>query len=175
MGGGRLQGYGVHDLDLLVQAFGRVEAVAAATEVGVSEREDGDGSMREVTAEDAYAILLRFESGGIAVVSLVSTARHKRGDVLEVHGAEGTVRLDADKRLWWGRQGEELECEGPLQADSKDAYAHVARAFCSSIREGAAPDPSLEEGLRVQALLDAVYAAARERRWIEPERVAGKD
>ena len=52
--------------------------------------------------------------------------------------------------------------EGPLEADSKDAYAHVARAFCSAIREGTPPDPSLEEGLQVQAVLDAVYAAARE-------------
>jgi len=175
MGGGRLQGYGVHDLDLLVQAFGQVEAVAAATEVGVPERETADGSLREVTAEDTYAILLRFEGGGIGIVSLVSTARHKRGDVLELHGAGGTVRLDAEKRLWWGRAGEELECEGPLESDSKDAFARVARAFWAAVREGAPPDPSLEEGLRVQALLDATYAAASERRWIEPERVAVKD
>lgn len=167
MGGGRVQGYGVHDLDLLVQAFGKVEAVAAATEVGVRERETGDGSPREVTAEDAYAILLRFEGGGIGVVSLVSTARHKRGDVLEFHGADGTVRVDADKRLWWARKGEELECEGPLEADSKDAFARVARAFWSAIREGTPPEPSLEDGLQVQAVLDAVYAAASERRWIE--------
>jgi len=167
MGGGRLQGYGVHDLDLLVQAFDGVEAVAAVTEVGVPERETADGSPREVTAEDAYAILLRFEGGGIGVVDLVSTAAHKRGDVLELHGADGTVRLDADKRLWWGRKGEELNCDGPLEADSKDAFAHVARAFWSSIREGAPPDPSLEEGLRVQAVLDAVYAASAQQRWVE--------
>jgi predicted dehydrogenase len=171
MGGGRLQGYGVHDLDLLLEAFGDVESVAAATDVGVGEREDEDGSVREVTAEDAYAILLRFPGGGLAHVSLVATAHHKRGDVIEVHGAEGTVRLDAEKRLWWGRAGEELSCEGPLEASSKDAFARVARNFSASIREGAPPDPSLEEGLRVQAVLDAVRAAHAERRWIEPERV----
>ena len=38
MAGGRLQGYGVHDLDLLIEAFGEVDSVAAATEVGVGER-----------------------------------------------------------------------------------------------------------------------------------------
>src|SRR5215207_4040999 len=49
MGGGRLQGYGVHDLDLLLEAFGQVDCVAAATEVGVGTRESEDGETRTVT------------------------------------------------------------------------------------------------------------------------------
>jgi len=171
LGGGRLQGYGVHDLDLLVEAFGEVESVAAATEVGVSERETPDGTPRTVTAEDAYAIVVRFRGGGLGQVSLTATARHGRGDVIEVHGAEGTVRLDADKRLHWGRAGEELQTEGPLGASSKDAYARVARSFFAAIRDGAPAEPGLDEALRVQALLDAVHRADDERRWVQPERV----
>jgi len=171
LGGGRLQGYGVHDLDLLLAAFGEVESVAAATEVGVSEREAPDGTPHTVTAEDAYAILIRFRGGGLGQVSLTATARHGRGDVIEVHGAEGTVRLDAEKRLHWGRAGEEPQVEGPLKADSKQAYARVARNFHAAIRDGAAPDPGLDEGLRVQALLDAVRRADAERTWVEPEPV----
>ena len=171
LGGGRLQGYGVHDLDLLLAAFGEVESVAAATEVGVRERCDADGTPRTVTAEDAYVILVRFRGGGLGHVSLTATARHKRADVIAVHGSEGTVRLDADKRLHWGRAGEELQVEGPLKADSKHAYARVARSFHAAIREGAAPHPDLTEGLRVQAVLDAVRRAHAERRWVEPEPV----
>jgi predicted dehydrogenase len=171
LGGGRLQGYGVHDLDLVLAAFGDVEAVAAATEVGVGERAARDGTTHAVTAEDAYAILLRLRGGGLATVTLTATARHARGDVVEVHGDGGTVRLDADKVLWWGRAGEELRREGPLEASSKDAFAQVARNFYAAIREGADPDPSLEEGLRVQALLDAVHRADDERRWVAPEPV----
>jgi predicted dehydrogenase len=169
MGGGRLQAYGVHDLDLVLAAFGDVEAVAAATAVGVGEREAEDGEPHAVTAEDAYAIIMRLPGGGLVQVSLTSTARHKQGDTIEIYGAGGTVRLDADKRLWWGRAGEELRAEGPLAATSKDAFAQVARNFHAAIREGAAPDPSLEEALRVQALLDAVRRADRERRWVTPE------
>ena len=171
LGGGRLQGYGVHDLDLLVEAFGGVESVAAATEVGVRERKAPDGTPHEVTAEDAYVILVRFRGGGLGQISLTATARHKRGDVIEVHGAEGTVRLDADKVLHSGRAGEELQSEGPLKADSKAAYARVARSFHAAIRDGGAPAPSLGEGLRVQALFDAVRRAHDERRWVEPEQV----
>ncbi|HEY1540196.1 MAG TPA: Gfo/Idh/MocA family oxidoreductase, partial [Solirubrobacteraceae bacterium] len=175
MGGGRLQGYGVHDLDLLIEAFGQIAEVAAATEVGVGERTAEDGSTHAVTAEDAYAILIRFRGGGLAQVSLTSTARHARGDVLEFHGDRGSVLLGADKRLWWGRTSEELACEGPLKADSQAAFRQVARNFYASIRHGAPPDPSLAEGLRVQALLDAIHLADDERRWVVPEPIAAGD
>lgn len=175
MGGGRLQGYGVHDLDLLLQIVPPVEAVAAATEVGVTVRTSGDDELLPATAEDAYAILLRFRGGGLGVVSLVATARHARGDVLELHGDEGTVRLDADQRVWWARGSEELRCEGPLDDTSSEAFKRLARNFWASIRNGAPPDPSLEEGLRVQAVFDAVRTAAVERRWVRPEPVPALD
>ena len=173
LGGGRLQGYGVHDLDLVLEIFPDVEAVAAATEVGVPLRTAGDDDeLRPVTAEDTYVVLLRFRGGGLGTVSMAATARHDRGDVIEVHGDEGTVRLDADRRLWWGRAGEELQCEGPLDASSTAAYARVAKSFWSAIREGSVAEPSLEEGLRVQAVFDAARIADAERRWVRPEPVA---
>lgn len=172
LGGGRLQGYGVHDLDLILELFPDVEAVAAATDVGVPMRPAGDGQeMRRVTAEDAYGIVLRFRGGGLGLVSLVATAQHKRGDVIEVYGDAGTVRLDGERHVWWARAGEELEREGPFEASSADAFKQVARNFWAAIREGAQPEPSLEEGLRVQAVFDAVRKADLERRWVSPEPV----
>ncbi|HWI07023.1 MAG TPA: Gfo/Idh/MocA family oxidoreductase [Solirubrobacteraceae bacterium] len=168
LGGGRLQGYGVHDLDLLLELFPDVEAVAAAAEVTVPQRVTGDGHMRTVTAEDAFGILMRLRGGGLAVVSFVATARHGRGDVIEIQGAKGTVRLDGDGCLTWGRAGEELQVEGPLDSSPKAAFEHVARRFFGAVREDAAPDPSLDEALRVQAVFDAVRVADAERRWVAP-------
>jgi predicted dehydrogenase len=171
LGGGRLQGYGVHDLDLLLEIFPDIEAVAAATEVGVPVRRADDGELQRVTAEDTYALLLRFRGGGLGVVTLVATARHGRGEIIEIHGDQGTVRLDSDRRVWWGRAGEELQSEGPLEASSTDAFTQVARNFWAAVRQGAAPEPSLQEGLRVQAIFDAVRTADIERRWVQPEPV----
>ncbi|MDQ3588254.1 MAG: Gfo/Idh/MocA family oxidoreductase [Actinomycetota bacterium] len=168
LGGGRLQGYGIHDLDLLLLAFGEVESVAAALEVQVSERSDGERT-RRVTAEDTYALLLRMREGGLAAVTMTATARHGRGDLVELHGDRGTIRLDAERRLWYGQEGEELRCEGPLEADSKRAFAQLARNFHGAVREGRSPEPSMDEGLRVQALMDAVRRAEAERRWVEVE------
>jgi len=172
LGGGRLQGYGVHDLDLLLELFGEVEAVACALEVAVPQRVGDDGELRRVTAEDTYTILVRFRGGGLGMVSLVAAAHHGRGDVIELHGDEGTARLDAEQRLWSARAGEELACEGPLEASSKEAFKRVARNFWAAIREGSQPEPSLEEGLRVQAVFDAARTADVERRWVRPEPVA---
>lgn len=169
MGGGRLQGYGVHDLDLVLALFGEVEAVAAATEVAVRERPTADGKARQVTAEDGYAILLRFRGGGLGTINLVATARHARSDVIEIYGEGGTVRLDTERRLWWARAGEEQQCEGPLAASSTEAFKRVAHNFWAAIREGVPAEPSLEEGLRVQAVFDAVRTADIERRWVAPE------
>jgi predicted dehydrogenase len=174
LGGGRLQGYGVHDLDLVTELFPEIEAVAAATEVGVPMRTDSGGELRRVTSEDAYGILMRFRGGGLGVVSLVATARHARGDVVELHGEAGTARLDADRRLWWGRTGEELRCEGPLDNSSGEAFRRLALRFWSAIRNGDPPEPSLEEGLRVQAVVDAVRIADVERRWVHVETVADR-
>lgn len=170
LGGGRLQAYGVHDLDFLIHAIGPVEAVAADLAVHVRERAADEG-LRPVSAEDAYAVLARFANGGLAVVALAAAARHPRGDVLEVHGERGTVRLDSERRIWWGRAGEELRCEGPLKADSKAAFRCVAERFHAAVRGSSPPEPSLAEGLEVQAVMDAVRLAAAERRWVDVEDV----
>jgi predicted dehydrogenase len=169
MGGGRLQGYGVHDLDLILELFPKVEAVAAATEVGVPMRLADDGQLRRVTSEDAYGILLRFKGGGLGVVSLVATARHGRKDLIEIYGDEGTVKLDSEYHVWSGRAGEDLKSEGPLSNDSQEGFQNLAQNFWRSIREGKPPDPSIGEALKVQALFDAIRTANVERRWVGPQ------
>ena len=125
MAGGRLQGYGVHDLDLLLEAFGEVAEVAAATEVGVGERQAKDGTPHAVTAEDAYAILIRFRGGG---------PRPGQPDLDRPPRPRRRPRVPRRRRApcaWtptrsssWGRAGEELQTEGPLKASSKDAFKH---------------------------------------------------
>lgn len=171
MGGGRLQGYGVHDLDLLLEIFPEIDAVAAATDVGVTTRASPAGGLLPVTAEDAYGLLLRFRGGGLGVVSLIATAHHGRGELVELYGDEGTARLDGDRRVWWGRAREELHCEGPLDDSSSEAFRRLALGFYSAIRHGAPAEPSLEEALRVQAVFEAARIADVERRWVHPQAI----
>jgi predicted dehydrogenase len=170
LGGGRLQAYGVHDLDLALAALGPIASVAASLQVQIPQRER-HGRPVAVSAEDAYAVLLEPERGGLACLWLTATARHRRGDLVELYGEQGTVRLDEQRRLWWGRAGEQLRCEGPLGADSAAAFEQVALRFAAAVRRGSQPDPSLAHGLALQALMDALRTAARERRWVQVARV----
>ncbi len=88
---------------------------------------------RSVTAEDAFGILLPLRGGGLAVVSFTATARHDRGDLIEIYGAEGTVRLDPDGRLSWRRS--ERSCR------SRDRWA-PRRRRPSSMSPGGSGPPS---------------------------------
>ena len=83
------------------------------------------------------------------------------------------MRLDTDRRVWWGRAGEELQCEGPLDNSSTEAFKRLALKFWAAVRNGDPPEPSLEEALRVQAVFDAAHVADVERRWVHPQPIAG--
>ncbi len=183
-GGGRLQGYGVHDLDLLLHLGADVEAVTAMTTIAVPERvdaatgrtgpaaptePDGTTALRPVTAEDGYAVVARLADGGLATLRLVSTARHGQGERIEVHGDAGTVRLDGDGAIRWGRAGEPLKEEPAPPIDPAEGFAAVAQRFAAAIRDGAPPEPPMGDGLRAQALLDAVRRSAAEHRWVTPD------
>ena len=130
-----------------------------------------DGEPRAVTAEDAYVIVVRFRGGGLGQVSLTATARHKRGDVVEVFGAEGTVASMPTSACTGAEPARNCRPRARSRADSKAAYGRVARNLFAAIRDGAPAEPGLQEALRVQALLDAVHRADVERRWVAPERI----
>ncbi|MGH3979390.1 MAG: hypothetical protein ACRDRZ_10390 [Pseudonocardiaceae bacterium] len=51
------------------------------------------------------------------------------------------------------------------------AITAAERGLAAAIREGATLEPSLEEGWRMQAVVDAVRTADVERRWVQPEPV----
>jgi predicted dehydrogenase len=63
--------------------------------------------------------------------------------------------------------------DGQVTTSSRDALECVARNFWAAIYEGAALQPSCEEGLHVQELFDAVRTVDVERRWMLSEPVLG--
>jgi len=46
-------------------------------------------------------------------------------------------------------------------------------AFLKAIAEGRPGSPSFEDGASVQAVMEAIYRSASERRWVRPENPAG--
>ncbi len=58
-------------------------------------------------------------------------------------------------------EGDQLEVTG------KATIAPLVRHFLDAIRTGAAPAPSLADGMRAQAVLDAVLASTARGGWVD--------
>jgi predicted dehydrogenase len=102
---------------------------------------------------------------------------------LEAFGACGALafRQGREGAGWWvgelraGTNSLQLVEVGAVQAIDGDQMEIIGRAtiaplvarLLEGIRTGATPAPSLEDGLRAQAVLDAVLASASRGGWVE--------
>ncbi|EUA51468.1 oxidoreductase, NAD-binding Rossmann fold family protein [Mycobacterium xenopi 3993] len=97
-GGGYLAGMLVHDLDFLCSILGRPKAVCAEVRSSEPVRRLPDGEIVNVTADDTAALLMRMESGVIAIMSVSVMGAHADHYRLELFGADGTVIGDGNLR-----------------------------------------------------------------------------
>jgi len=156
---------------------------------------DGPGEDIDVRSEDAATILVRFDGGarGACVVSQVSPGR-KNGFELELAGSRATIDWAQEKpeRLWVRSRDEARLLtrrpeDGPaasapgipsLPAGHSEGWAEalrdLLRPFYAAIAAGeepvdpsdpAAPYPTLEDGARAVAFVEATLASARDTRW----------
>lgn len=144
----------------------------------------------ESDLDDWVAILGEFGSGATGVLesTKLATGRNEGArshDVCEVNGSDGTViyRLEDPRHVLVGRAGgsgleqqpvprEFLVWPGsPRDADAGDPLK-VFRydqdvEFITAIREGRPCEPSFEDGMRAQGVMDAAMRSAAESRWVE--------
>lgn len=160
--GGMLQAMTSHLIDFLLWTFGDIASLSGRLDTFVRQRPTEDGSLREVTSDDANAALVRFESGASGFVSVSGVSRIARS-IVEAHGSEGSLSIE-NNRLLAGREVGKVQpvelahMEGQGAVPLMVAYlAHVARAF------GGEPDPDVatfEQGVRVQAVMDAIHQSS---------------
>jgi predicted dehydrogenase len=177
--------------DLATFLTERTRPRTAATAFATS---TGPGDRVEIRSEDAATILLRFRGGarGAAVVSQVSPGR-KNAFTLELAGSTATLDWDQEdaERLWVrGRDEARLLTRGvddglqaepgtpPLPAGHAEGWAEalrdLLRPFYAAIATGASPDdgsgiapyPTLADGARGIAFVEAVLASSRDGRWV---------
>jgi predicted dehydrogenase len=82
-GGGPMMDFGCHRLEVLMHLFGAVRRTAAVTANVVFDR----------AVEDTAAVLLQFEGGPCAAVT-VTHAAEERQDTLQVFGTRGSVHVE---------------------------------------------------------------------------------
>ena len=180
---------GTHWLDLAEFVSGeRVEAVIADMPTFITERNG-----RQVDTEDAATLLVRFRNGarGSCLVSQISRG-HKNSLWLELTGSESSLRWEqeAAERLWIGQRDSSSTVEreqdpaqlvgapSPPAGHSEGwpaALRDLLRPFYAAIAAGLPPAvpgveaayPTLFDGARSIALVEAVMTSAREERWTE--------
>jgi predicted dehydrogenase len=166
-GGGTLNLFGSHALDSIVWTFGRARRLAAHL---LPSRSGG-------TAEARVEAWLEMADGLSVSLSISADAAFGGGYRLEVYGEEGALVLEnptADYAsgfsLAHGERGKGLRpvelTPLPEGADGRRmATGALIHRFVSAIRDGSPVNPSFEDGLEVQHLIDAIREANRRGAW----------
>ena len=189
MGGTTIADLGAHLFDLAAAIVGEIAEVSAQSETFVRERMGGpDGRPIPVTVDDATSALLRFAGGARGTVELARSCIRRPCDMqVEVNGSTGTLVFDYTRlnELWYGAASDDpglyglrrIRAEHPSHPYAPQwwplgqgvgfgsSFANQAADFLAAWPDGSW-DPSLEDGLRVQAIGDAIERSAAERRWV---------
>jgi predicted dehydrogenase len=189
-GHGSMGDMGVHLVDFIRWTFGEIARVAARTGVAYPERQ-APGVNRPPDAEDYCAIVGELASG--ATVSMI-TSRAARGlneHTLEVSGSGGSLayRFSRERERWWEGElratgsGDTLAPVAPrwtpdralaegdqMEILGKVTIGPLVAKFLEAVRTGAPGSPSFGDGVRAQAVLDAVLDSATRRDWVEVHR-----
>jgi predicted dehydrogenase len=178
-GGGILGAIGSHLIDSLSWWLGPIVEVAARLDTFVTSRPlPRSDEWRPVTSDDQVTALFRLASGAQAtyIVSGVTRPGQSR---FELYGSEGTLIID-DARLLGARDASAPE-EIPLPAlpplnqgdDFRIApFLLFLERFLPWLRgETTASVASFDDGLYVQAVMDAIHQSSDEGRFVQVESI----
>jgi predicted dehydrogenase len=185
-GHGAMGDMGVHLIDLVRWSFGEFRRVAALGRVAHPSR-TVPGGERAADAEDYCAVLGELASGATVTLQASRAARGANENTLEVYGDRGALvyRMNREAPRWWHGELRATQNGGglapvkvpavvPRSAGEGDAIASVGKAtiaplvkrLLAAIRKGESASPSFEDGLRAQAVLDAVLESERRGGWV---------
>jgi len=184
---GNIASHAIHLADWWLGGFRRLRA-SLATHVGERARPDG-GARAVVSVDDTCSLLAELDGGASLALTASLVAFGPRVSVeIGVLGSDGAIVLDdewgtaaaATGRLRGARAGETGWSELPLPAGDETAdaaapfrgcFSRMAHEVVAAVREGRPAAPSFEDGVRVQAVLDAALRSAAESSWVELEAV----
>ncbi len=188
-GSGALGDTAVHIVDLARFLVGEIAEVTGMLTTFIPERPLPDGSgMGKVTVDDTAAFLARFQSGATGVFETSRVALGRKNFMhIEINGSRGSIFWNAEDPNWlwlyslddppairgfrkimvteevhpyaqnWWPTGHILGYE--------HTFVHAVLEFCEALGEGRNPTPDFLDGVKAQAVLEAVAASGRSQRW----------
>ena len=191
--GGVLLDLGSHALDLIAWLIGRPESGLCELRTLYPSRPSTGGEARSDLMEDHALILLRMPCGALGTVEASKIATGAGDELLlELRGDRGAcswslMRADYlnvfDESVPEGPLGGQrgftrIECGGRYEPPggaflpSKNAigweraHVHSYYSFLDALVRGAAPEPSLRDGLYVQELTDRLRESSESGEWV---------
>lgn len=194
MEGGVLLDLGSHALDLVTWLTGMPQQVFCATNTLYRERPTREGGVCQEISEDHALMTLRMPGGALGTVEASKITAGAADELyLEIAGTRGAIRWNLmdpsylefydntqpEVALGGMRGFTRIECIGRYPAPggvflpSKNAvgwdrgHIHCYYSFLECVAHGGQPHPSLEEGARLQCLMDAMRQSADQGRWVD--------
>jgi len=175
-GHGAMGDMGVHAIDIIRWHFGEFAAVGAQAGIAYPSK-TVPGAGKAADAEDYCQVTARLASGALVAFIISRAARGANQQTIEAYGADGALqyRLDRAKPRWWrgelrhaGKEGGFVPVRAPaglprsagegdaMEVVGKTTIAPLVKRFLAAVRRGRSESPSFEDGMRAQAVLDAV-------------------
>jgi len=189
-GSGSLGDLGAHIIDLCHYLAGDVAEVSGALETFQKERKaiEGGGSV-PVTVDDAALVIGRLSNGALASFEATRFAPgRKNHNRFEINGSKGSLWFDLEdlNELHFYSLDDPAHLRGfrnisvteraahPYMANWwpeghiigwEHSHTHMIHDFLQGVAKGESPRPNFEDGVKCQAVLDAVERAASSRKW----------
>jgi predicted dehydrogenase len=196
-GGGVIADLASHMLDLVDWLLGPFCSILAASQIAYPQRPSLEDPAQKipVDTEDCVMLLAKMESGAMGTLEATKLATGAEDELrLEIHGARGAIRfnlMDAHHLEYYDATASDQPqggFRGWNRIDTGQRYPSPAAAFPSpkasvgwirghaaclanflqAVAEGRPATPGLEQGIRVQRLMECVRASAASGQWVTP-------
>jgi predicted dehydrogenase len=151
----------------------------------------GSRQMGKVTVDDAALFLARFQNGALGTFEATRFANGNRnGNRFEINGSKGSVRWDLENmnnlQVYFGDDPQGLQgfrtincTEGGAHPYAENwwppahiigyehTFVHLVGELMNGIAAGRSPAPTFADGVRNQAVLDAVSQSSETGRWVD--------
>lgn len=166
------------------------ERPIASEMTGLSAKGSDGGPKGKVTVDDATLFMTRFENGALGSFEATRfAAGHRSTNSFEINGSLGSVKFDFERmnelEVYFTSDDEDVQGFRRVLATDpvhdymeawwppghtigfEHTFTHEILELSSAISEGRQPVPSFYDGVKCQAVLEAVDKSIEERRWVQ--------
>jgi len=152
----------------------------------------GTAEMGEVTVDDAALFMTRFENGAVGTFEATRFANGRRNyNSFEINGSKGSIVFNLERmnelQVLFNDDAADVQgfrtilvTEGVHPYMSawwpaghiigwEHTFTHGVYDLINGIAKNVSPEPTFDDGVRCQAVLDAIETSASNKQWITPD------